>query len=70
MSRRLSSIDGATADQVRAAVLRLAVDVVGAAYEEAMRTHGIMPDSVKVVSAKARANLDALDDAHTATLNR
>jgi hypothetical protein len=62
-------VDGATAEQLRAAVWRLAVDVVGAAYEEAMRTHGILPDSIKVISANARAILDELDDAHAAALN-
>ncbi|WP_131739933.1 hypothetical protein [Actinomadura roseirufa] len=67
-ARRPPSTESSTADRLQTALMRLAVEVVGAAYEEAMRTQGILPYSIKIITANARANLDALDGAHAATL--
>ncbi|WP_157431896.1 hypothetical protein [Actinomadura hibisca] len=55
-------------DRFRAAVMRLALNVASAAYEEAMRNYGLNPDAIKVISADAHANIEHLDEAHHATL--
>ncbi|MGK5551781.1 hypothetical protein ACSNOI_09225 [Actinomadura kijaniata] len=44
------------------AVLRLAMALVKGAYEEAMRTHGLLPGTIALVSAQAERNLAVLDD--------
>lgn len=48
-------MDSATED------LRLAVEVVRAAYQEAMVMHGLLPATVELIHSYAEENLAALD---------
>lgn len=41
--------------------LRLAVEVVRAAYQEAMTKHGLLPSTVELIHTYAEENLAALD---------
>ncbi|WP_157429827.1 hypothetical protein [Actinomadura oligospora] len=52
-----------TGARVERVALRLAVEVVQVAYEEAMRQHGVLGSTVALVSSSAHKNLGALDDA-------
>ncbi|GAA1555307.1 hypothetical protein GCM10009678_42890 [Actinomadura kijaniata] len=49
-----------TASPERALAMRLAAEVVKAAYEEAMRRHGLLPSTVALISDYAEQNLAAL----------
>ncbi|WP_067824821.1 hypothetical protein [Actinomadura kijaniata] len=41
--------------------LRSALAIVSAAYEEAMREHGLLPDTITVISAMAARHLETLE---------
>ncbi|GAA1540347.1 hypothetical protein GCM10009678_23460 [Actinomadura kijaniata] len=41
--------------------LSRAIEIVKAAYEEAMRTHGLLPSAIELISSYAEANLAALN---------
>ncbi|MGK5557348.1 hypothetical protein ACSNOI_37650 [Actinomadura kijaniata] len=41
--------------------LHQAVEIVKAAYVEAMRTHGLLPSTIELISSYADANLSVLD---------
>ncbi|WP_067489422.1 hypothetical protein [Actinomadura hibisca] len=42
--------------------LRLAAEVVKAAYEEALRRHGMLPSTITLISSYAEDNLTALHE--------
>ncbi|GAA1560658.1 hypothetical protein GCM10009678_49430 [Actinomadura kijaniata] len=41
--------------------LRSALAIASAAYEEAMREHGLLPDTITVISAMAARRLETLE---------
>lgn len=63
MRTLITDPDGATAQELSAAVLRLAFQITTAAFEEAMREYGFLPSTIRVVCANARANISQLDEA-------
>ncbi|MEV5568619.1 hypothetical protein AB0L06_01100 [Spirillospora sp. NPDC052269] len=50
-----------TGTRVERGTLSLAAEIVQAAYEEAMRQHGMLSSTISVVSSYAQKNLAALD---------
>lgn len=57
----VGSVEQTSADDLRRVAMRLAVEVVKSAHEEAMFQHGMLRSTVTLISTYAQANLDALD---------
>ncbi|MFG1997516.1 hypothetical protein ACGFNU_00020 [Spirillospora sp. NPDC048911] len=55
-------MDGATPEQLQRIVLRLALNVAKAAYEEALLRHGMLKGTVELIHAYADHNLADLED--------
>ncbi|MFC5182172.1 hypothetical protein [Actinomadura harenae] len=54
-------MDGASEQRMERVFIRLAVQIVTAAYAEAMRRHGLLPSTIAVITTYAEENLAALE---------